>query len=86
LTLDTNAEPITPILVKMIAGTAGVKDTLLSDALQIQDSTIALMRFLGLLDKDSGVLPVVTRSRRLKPLNQSMRQVLVQVVGVLRPA
>jgi len=33
LTLDTNAEPNTPMFVKTITGTAGVKDTLLSDAL-----------------------------------------------------
>lgn len=50
-----------PIFVKMIAGTAGVKDTLLSDALQAKGSTIDLVRFFGLLDKASGVFPVVTR-------------------------
>jgi hypothetical protein len=33
LTLDMNAEPFTPMFVKTIAGTADVKDTLLSDAL-----------------------------------------------------
>ena len=33
LTLDMNAEPNTPMFVKTIAGTADVKDTLLSDAL-----------------------------------------------------
>jgi alkyl sulfatase BDS1-like metallo-beta-lactamase superfamily hydrolase len=50
-----------PIFVKMIAGTAGVKDTLLSDALQVKGSTIDLVRFFGLLDKAAGVFPVVTR-------------------------
>jgi len=33
LTLDMNAEPFTPMFVKTIAGTAGVEDTLMSDAL-----------------------------------------------------
>ena len=50
-----------PIFVKMIAGTAGVKGTLLSDALQVKGSTIDLVRFFGLLDKAAGVFPVVTR-------------------------
>ena len=50
-----------PIFVKMIAGTAGVKDTLLSDALRVKGSTIDLVRFFGLLDKAAGVFPVVTR-------------------------
>jgi hypothetical protein len=56
-----NSAPITPILVKMIAGTAGVNDTLLSDALQVKGSTIDLVSFFGLLDKAAGVFPMVTR-------------------------
>ena len=50
-----------PILVKMIAGTAGVKDTLLSDDLRVTGSRVDLVRFFGLLDKAAGVFPVVTR-------------------------
>ncbi len=50
-----------PIFVKMIAGTAGVKDTLLSDELQVTGSKIDLVRFFGLIDKAAGVFPVVTR-------------------------
>jgi alkyl sulfatase BDS1-like metallo-beta-lactamase superfamily hydrolase len=50
-----------PIFVKMIAGTAGVKDTLLSDDLRVMGSTVDLVRFFGLLDKAQGVFPVVTR-------------------------
>ncbi len=50
-----------PIFVKMVAGTAGVKDTLLSDELQVKGSKIDLVRFFGLLDKAAGVFPVVTR-------------------------
>jgi hypothetical protein len=45
----------------MIAGTAGVKDTLLSDDLRVTGSTVDLVRFFGLLDKATGVFPVVTR-------------------------
>ncbi len=50
-----------PLFVKMIAGTAGVKDTLLSDELQVKGSKIDLVRFFGLIDKAAGVFPVVTR-------------------------
>jgi alkyl sulfatase BDS1-like metallo-beta-lactamase superfamily hydrolase len=50
-----------PIFVKMIAGTAGVKDTLLSDDLRVTGSKVDLVRFFGLLDKAQGVFPVVTR-------------------------
>ena len=48
------------IFVKMIAGTAGVKDTLMSDDLQITGSKIDLVRFFSLIDKPGGKFPVVT--------------------------
>ncbi len=50
-----------PIFVKMIAGTAGVKDTLLSDDLKIGGSKIDLVRFFGLIDKAPGTFPIVTK-------------------------
>ena len=49
------------ILVKMIAGTAGVKDTLMSDDLKITGSKIDLVRFFSLMDKPTGTFPIVTR-------------------------
>ena len=49
------------IFVKMIAGTAGIKDTLLSDDLKIDGSKIDLVRFFGLIEKSPGVFPIVTR-------------------------
>ena len=49
------------ILVKMIAGTAGVKDTIMSDDLQIKGSKIDLVRFFGLIDKAQGKFGIVTR-------------------------
>ena len=49
------------IFVKMIAGTAGIKDTLLSDDLKIDGSKIDLVRFFSLIEKASGVFPIVTR-------------------------
>ena len=60
---DANATLVLtkPIFVKMIAGTAGVKDTLLSDDLQVKGSKVDLVRFFGLLDKASGAFPIVTR-------------------------
>ena len=45
-----------PIFVKMMAGTAGVKDTLMSDDLKIDGSKIDLVRFFSLIDKATGTL------------------------------
>lgn len=50
-----------PIFVKMMAGTAGAKDTLLSDDLKVEGSKIALVRFFSLIDKAPGNFAVVTR-------------------------
>jgi alkyl sulfatase BDS1-like metallo-beta-lactamase superfamily hydrolase len=49
------------IFVKMIAGTAGVKDTLMSDDLKVGGSKIDLVRFFGLIDKADGRFQIVTR-------------------------
>jgi alkyl sulfatase BDS1-like metallo-beta-lactamase superfamily hydrolase len=49
------------IFVKMIAGTAGIKDTLLSDDLKVDGSKIDLVRFFSLIEKSTGVFPIVTR-------------------------
>lgn len=49
------------ILVKIIAGTAGAKDTLMSDDLQVKGSKIDLVRFFGLMDKAPGTFPIVHR-------------------------
>lgn len=48
------------IFIKMIAGTAGVKDTLLSDDLKIGGSKIDLVRFFSMIDKPKGIFPIVT--------------------------
>lgn len=50
-----------PIFIKMMAGTAGVKDTLLSDDLKIGGSKIDLVRFFGLIDKAPGTFAIVTK-------------------------
>ena len=49
------------ILVKMIAGVAGVKDTIMSDDLKVTGSKIDLVRFFGLMDKAPANFPIVTR-------------------------
>jgi len=49
------------IFIKMMAGTAGVKDTLLSDDLKVTGSRIDLVRFLTLIDKAPGTFAIVTR-------------------------
>jgi alkyl sulfatase BDS1-like metallo-beta-lactamase superfamily hydrolase len=48
------------IFLKMMTGTAGVKDTLLSDQMQINGSKIDLVRFFTLFDKAPGVFAIVT--------------------------
>jgi alkyl sulfatase BDS1-like metallo-beta-lactamase superfamily hydrolase len=50
-----------PLFIKMMAGTAGVKDTLLSDDLKIDGSKIDLVRFFTLIDKAPGTFAIVTR-------------------------
>jgi alkyl sulfatase BDS1-like metallo-beta-lactamase superfamily hydrolase len=50
-----------PIFIKMMAGTAGVKDTLLSDDLKVEGSKIDLVRFFSLIDKAPGTFAIVTR-------------------------
>ena len=50
-----------PIFIKMMAGTAGVKDTLLSDDLKIDGSKIDLVRFFTLIDKAAGTFAIVTK-------------------------
>lgn len=48
------------IFIKMITGTAGVKDTLFSDELKVKGSKIDLVRFFSLIDKPEGTFPIVT--------------------------
>ena len=44
----------------MLAGTAGVKDTLLSDDLKLSGSRIDLVRFFRLFEKAPGNFAIVT--------------------------
>ena len=50
-----------PIFIKMMAGTAGLKDTLLSDDLKVDGSKIDLARFFMLIDKAPGTFAIVTK-------------------------
>ncbi|MDM4765411.1 alkyl sulfatase dimerization domain-containing protein [Pelomonas sp. SE-A7] len=50
-----------PIFIKMMAGTAGAKDTLMSDELKTSGSRIDLVRFFSLIDKAPGTFQIVTR-------------------------
>ncbi|WP_457353417.1 alkyl/aryl-sulfatase [Roseateles sp. P5_D6] len=47
--------------VRMMAGTAGAKDLLLSDDVKVSGSKIDLGRFLSLMDKATGTFPIVSR-------------------------
>jgi len=52
-----------PIFIRMMAGTAGIKDFLFNDDLKIDGSKIDLIRFLTLIDKAPGTFAIVTSSR-----------------------
>jgi alkyl sulfatase BDS1-like metallo-beta-lactamase superfamily hydrolase len=49
------------LFIKTVAGTAGVKDTVLGDDLKIVGSKLDLVRFLSLFDKASGNFAIVTK-------------------------
>ena len=49
------------IFIKLITGTSGVKDALLSDELKIDGSKIDLVRFFTLIDKAPGNFAIVTK-------------------------
>ena len=48
------------IFLAMMTGTADIRDTLLSDELEIGGSRIALIRFFALLDQAPGNFAIVT--------------------------
>ena len=48
------------VFIKMMTGTAGVQDTLLSDDLQVGGSRIDLVRFFSLIDKAPKTFAIVT--------------------------
>jgi len=50
-----------PFFLRMMTGSAGAKDLLLSDQTKISGSTLDLGRFFGLIDKAAGTFPIVTR-------------------------
>lgn len=52
------------IFLKVITGTAGIKDTLLSDEVKVSGSKLDLLRFFGLLDKAPGTFAIVTPEKR----------------------
>lgn len=47
--------------IRMMAGTAGVTDFLLSGDVKVDGSSIDLVRFLALFDKAPGTFAIVTR-------------------------
>jgi alkyl sulfatase BDS1-like metallo-beta-lactamase superfamily hydrolase len=48
------------LFIRMLIGEAGLKDVLLSDELEVEGSTIDLMRFFSLFDKPDGLFDIVT--------------------------
>jgi len=62
-TTDANATLVLtkPIFIRMMAGTAGIKDLLFNEDLKIDGSRIDLVRFLTLIDKAPGTFAIVTK-------------------------
>jgi alkyl sulfatase BDS1-like metallo-beta-lactamase superfamily hydrolase len=60
---DANATLTLPkdAFIKVMAGTARAKDTLLSEEFKVGGSRIDLVRFFALFDKAPGTFPIVTR-------------------------
>ncbi len=50
-----------PFFIRMMAGSVGLKDAVMSDDVQVSGSTVELVRFLSLIDKGTGAFPIVTR-------------------------
>ncbi len=50
-----------PIFMKMMSGTAGVKDTLLSNEFKVEGSRIDLVRFFSLFKQAPGTFAIVTK-------------------------
>lgn len=50
-----------PLFVKIIAGSAGIQDTLLSEDLKVSGSKVDLVRFFGLIEKAAGTFGIVSR-------------------------
>jgi alkyl sulfatase BDS1-like metallo-beta-lactamase superfamily hydrolase len=48
------------LLVRLGIGEAGLKDVVMSDALQVEGSRLKLLSFMSLLDKPDGRFPIVT--------------------------
>jgi alkyl sulfatase BDS1-like metallo-beta-lactamase superfamily hydrolase len=48
------------LYLRMLTGTAGLKDTLFSDELSVEGSRLDLIGFFGLFDKPDGTFNIVT--------------------------
>ncbi|MGB5313125.1 MAG: alkyl sulfatase C-terminal domain-containing protein, partial [Polyangiales bacterium] len=48
------------LFLRMMAGTAGIKDTLFGDDLEVEGSKLDLVSFFRLLDKPTGTFNIVT--------------------------
>jgi alkyl sulfatase BDS1-like metallo-beta-lactamase superfamily hydrolase len=58
---DATLKLTRPFFVRMMTGTAGAKELVMSDETRIEGSAVDLVRFFGLLHKAPGTFPVVTR-------------------------
>ncbi len=57
---DASIKVTHALFIKMLVGKAGIKDILFSDDLEIDGSTIDLLRFFSLFDKPNGTFNIVT--------------------------
>jgi len=58
--VDATVHLTRELLVRMATGEAGLKDVVMSDALQVEGSRLKLLSLLSMLDKPDGRFPIVT--------------------------
>ena len=57
---DTTLTVTGPLFARLMTGTANLKDVVFGDELQVNGSRIALLQFLGLIDKPPRGFAIVT--------------------------
>lgn len=57
---DTTLTVTRPLFARLMTGTGSIKDLLLGDEPKVEGSTIALLRFVGLIEKASRSFAIVT--------------------------
>ncbi len=57
---DTTSTATRPLFARLMTGTGCIKDLLLGDQMKVEGSTIALPRFVGLIEKAPRSFAIIT--------------------------